>query len=169
MATGESLSYELPFPLAGDEVKVHTDIKQLVDRLEAVLPSASYSQIAALNNSGSSIAAGDPVYITGYSSNHTTVAKATSSTTSPILGLSKQAIADDATGIVVVAGVVEDINTSGFSAGDILFVGSTGGLTTTQPSSGAAVGVVAHAAEHGSIIIDAKGNGTWGALKAGLA
>lgn len=168
MATGESASYELPFPLAGDEVKVHTDIKQLVDRLESVLPSASYSQILALNNSGSSITAGDPVYITGYTT-HTTVARATSSTTNPILGLAKSSIANGSTGIVVVSGVVEDINTSGYTAGDILFVGSGGGLTTTQPSTGAAVGVVAHAAEHGSIIIDAKGNGTWGALKAGLA
>ena len=85
------------------------------------------------------------------------------------MGLAKSSIANGSTGIVVVSGVVEDINTSGYTAGDILFVGSGGGLTTTQPSTGAAVGVVAHAAEHGSIIIDAKGNGTWGALKAGLA
>jgi hypothetical protein len=169
MATGESASYDLPFPLAGDQVKVHTDIKQLVDRLEAVLPAASYSQIVARNVSGTTISAGDPVYITGYQSNNTTVARATSSTTNPILGLAKQSIANNATGVVVVSGVVEDINTSAFTAGDILFVGSSGGLTTTQPASGAAVGVVAHAAEHGSIIIDAKGNGTWGALKAGLA
>jgi hypothetical protein len=40
-------------------------------------------------------------------------------------------------------------------------------LSTTQ--SGGAVGVIAKKAVEGVIIVEAKGNGTWGALKAGLA
>jgi hypothetical protein len=167
MATGESQTYDLPYPLSDDPVNVHGDIRQLVEKLEAVLPLASYSQIRVLNNSGQSIAAGDPVYVTGYTT-ATTVARATSSTTQPILGLAKTSIVNGVNGIVVVSGILENVNTSGFTAGDILYAGEFGGLTTQQDAGGA-VGIVAHAAPSGLIIVEAKGNGTWGALKAGLA
>jgi hypothetical protein len=167
MATGESQNYDLPYPLSADPVNVHGDLRQLVDKLETVLPLASYSQIRVLNSSGQSISAGDPVYVTGYTT-ATTVAKATSSTTQPILGLAKTNIANGVNGIVVVSGILENINTSGFTAGDILYAGTSGGLTTQQDVGGA-VGIVAYAASAGLIIVEAKGNGTWGALKAGLA
>jgi len=167
MASGESNAYDLPYPLATDPVNVHGDIRDLVQKLEAVLPLASYSQIAALNNTQTNIQAGDPVYVTGYTT-ATTIARATSATTQPILGLAKTNIAAGVNGIVVVSGVLEGINTSNFSAGDILYAGTSGGLTTQQDVGGA-VGVVAHAATLGLIIVEAKGNGTWGALKAGLA
>jgi hypothetical protein len=167
MATGESQNYDLPYPLSADPVNVHGDLRQLVDKLEAVLPLASYSQIRVLNSSGQSISAGDPVYVTGYTT-ATTVAKATSSTTQPILGLAKTNIANGVNGIVVVSGILENVNTSGFTAGDILYAGTSGGLTTQQDVGGA-VGIVAYAASAGLIIVEAKGNGTWGALKAGLA
>lgn len=168
MATGESSAYDLPYPLFDDPVNVHGDIKQLVDKLEAVLPLASYSQVRVLNNSGAAISAGDPVYVTGYIS-ATTIARATSSTTAPILGLAKTNIANNANGIVVVSGILEGINTSSFTAGDILYAGPTGGLVISPQDAGGAVGIVAHAASIGLIIVEAKGNGTWGALKAGLA
>jgi hypothetical protein len=167
MATGESTNYDLPYPLSDDPVNVHGDIQQLVEKLEAVLPLASYSQLAVLNNSGTAITAGDPVYVTGYTA-QTTVARATSATTQPILGLAKTNIPNGDSGIIVVSGILEGINTSGFTAGDILYAGASGGLTIT-PDAGGAVGVVAHAASSGLIIVEAKGNGTWGALKAGLA
>jgi hypothetical protein len=167
MASGESTNYDLPYPLATDPVNVHGDIRELVQKLEAVLPLASYSQVRVLNNSGVAITAGDPVYVTGYTT-ATTVARATSSTTQPILGLAKTDIAIGANGIAVVSGILENVNTSGFSAGDILYAGASGGLTTSQDPGGA-VGIVAHAASSGLIIVEAKGNGTWGALKAGLA
>ncbi len=167
MATGESQTYDLPYPLSEDPVNVHGDLRQLVEKLEAVLPLASYSQIRVLHSSGQNISAGDPVYVTGYTT-ATTVAKATSSTTQPILGLAKTSIANGVNGIVVVSGILENVNTSGFTAGDILYAGTSGGLTTQQDVGGA-VGIVAYAASAGLIIVEAKGNGTWGALKAGLA
>jgi hypothetical protein len=167
MATGQSGTYDLPYPLAEDNVNVHGDIKQLVEKLEAVLPLASFSQVSVLNNSGENISAGDPVYVTGYTTT-TTVARAKHDTTSPILGLAKTAIVNGANGIVVVSGVVQNINTSAFSAGDILYSGEDGGLNNTQHHGGA-VAVVIYAAENGIVSVDSKGNGTWGALKAGLA
>jgi len=167
MATGQSDAYDLPYPLAEDNVNVHGDIKQLVEKLEAVLPLASYSQVNVLNNSGQVINAGDPVYVTGYTT-ATTVAKATQSTTAPILGLAKSSIVNNANGIVVVSGIIQNINTSAFAAGDILHAGTNGGLTNAELPGGA-VAVVVYAAENGIVSVDSKGNGTWGALKAGLA
>lgn len=167
MATGQSNSYDLPYPLAEDNVNVHGDIKQLVEKLEAVLPLASYSQVSVLNNTLTDISSGDPVYVTGYTTS-TTVARANHETTLPILGLSKNIILPGSSGIVIVSGVLENVNTSAFTAGDILYSAESGGLTN-QLHHGGAVGVVVYASEHGIISVDAKGNGTWGALKAGLS
>ena len=166
-----STEYSIPYPEGTDPVNVHGDIRSLVERLEVVLPplGVSYFQIQVLNDSGSTLAAGTPVYATGYTTK-TTIAKSLPSTTNPILGLTKTSIANGSDGIVVVAGVMENINTSGFSNGDVLYIGSSGGLTATRPTTGSgAVGIVAHAAAEGIIIVEAKGNGTWGALKSGLA
>ena len=63
------------------------------------------------------------------------------------------------------------MNTSSYTAGDILYVGTSGGLTDTQPAGGSgAVGVVLKADSTTGVIIvlGAKGNSTWGAVKAGL-
>jgi hypothetical protein len=171
MATGNSEVYSIPYPLSSDSVNVHGDVQSLVERLEVILPplGVSYFQIQVLNNSGADLDAGTPVYATGYTTK-TTIAKSLPSTSSPILGLTKTSIANNSEGIVVVAGVMENINTSGFSNGDVLYVGTSGGLTSTRPATGSgAVGIVAHAAADGIIIVEAKGNGTWGALKSGLA
>jgi hypothetical protein len=162
-----SSQYNLPFPLATDSVDVHGDIKDLVEALAEALPTASYSQLEVENVSGSTINAGDPVFISGYNTK-TRVSRATSSTTLPILGLAKSEILNNGSGIIVVSGVLSGVNTSGFTAGNILYAGVSGGLTATTDAGGA-VGIVAHAASSGVIIVEAKGNGTWGALKAGLA
>lgn len=168
---GSSTLYNLPYPKSTAPVNVHGDIENLVDKLEAVLPPLGVSafQMPVLNNSGENLSAGTPVYTTGYSGK-TTIAKALSSTTDPILGLTRTSIADGSEGIVIVAGVLDEVNTSGFSDGDVLYVATIGGLTNIRPVTGSgAVGIVAHAAESGVIIVEAKGNGTWGALKNGLA
>jgi hypothetical protein len=167
MATGQSDSYDLPYPLAEDMVNVHGDIQQLVEKLEAVLPLASYSQVSVKNTSLEAISAGDPLYVTGYTTS-TTVARSKHINTQPILGLAKTSIAVNANGICVVSGVVQGVNTSGYSVGDILYVDTEGGLSNSV-GHGGAVGVVVYAAENGIISVDSKGNGTWGALKAGLA
>ena len=171
----------LPYPLASDDVNVHGDIKDLVTKLEEILPplGLSYFQISVRNETGSLISAGDPVYASGYSSGsaRTLITKLTGSSTQTLLGLSKTNIANNANGVVVVGGVLEGLNTSLFSSGSILYVGQTGGLVSgandssgAKPAnSGVAIGIVAHAGNPGIIIVQAKGNGTWGALKNGLA
>lgn len=176
MATGSTNDgiFNLPFPIAEDPVNVHGDIEALADRLKIVLPPLGISafQMSVKNTSGSTLPSGTPVYVNGYTT-ITTVANATPSISAPILGLLKQQLANNETGIVVVAGVLEGINLtdSSFDNGQPVYVAPSGGLTGTRPASGnaTAVGVVAHKAENGIIIVQAKGNGTWGALKDGLS
>lgn len=171
MATGESNIYELPFPIADDAVNVHGDIRQLVEKLEAILPSfgVGYFQLNIINGSTETLPAGTPVYADGFTTK-TVIQKALPTTTSPILGLIKDELGPGEEGVCVVAGVLENINTSGFSDGDVLYVGELGGITNVRPADGSgAVGIVAHAATTGIIIVEAKGNGTWGALRDGLA
>ena len=109
--TNTSGSFPLPYPESSDPVNVHGDIKDLASEVSQTLSALNLSiiQINVINNSGSAITAGSPVYATGYTT-ATTVSKATP-TTSPILGLAKQAIASGASGVVVVAGVLNNINT----------------------------------------------------------
>jgi hypothetical protein len=168
--TNTSGNFPLPYPESSDPVNVHGDIRDLAAEVSQTLDALNLSiiQITVINNSGSSIPAGTPVYATGYTT-ATTVAKATPAT-SPILGLAKQAIPVDQSGVVVVAGVMNNINTSSFANGEVLYVATGGGLTNARPVGGSgAVGIVAHASTNGTIIVEAKGNGTWGSLKAGLA
>jgi predicted RecA/RadA family phage recombinase len=170
----ETLIYDLPFPIDSDPVDVASDIQALAERIEAVLPSLGlpYFTHEVRNNSGAIIAKGDPVYVTGFSTK-TTVAKSLGNTlaTFPVIGLATTSIANGSDGVVIVSGVFSDVNTSSYTAGNILYVATAGGLTTTQPTTGSgAVGVVlkANATTGVILVLGSKGNGTWGAVKAGL-
>ena len=174
---GNSLT-GIKYPLETSPVNVHGDFKKLAESLDAILPSygVSYFQIDVINQSGATISAGVPVYVVGHTtSGITKIAKALPSTTSPILGLLKNTTSSTElgvkNGVVVVAGVMEGLNTSGFGTGDVLYVGTSGGLTNVRPTGGsAAVGICAYAhSVNGIVIVEAKGNGTWGALRDGLS
>jgi hypothetical protein len=167
-------TYDFPYPLASDQVNIHDDIKSLADRIEFVLPGIGvpYNSLEVTNVSGVSIAKGDPVYVTGFSGK-TTIAKCVSGNinTFPVLGLAENAMATGTDGVVIVSGVFSDINTTSYTAGNVLYVGSSGGLTATQPATGSgAVAVVAKSGSSGIIVVGSvKGNGTWASLKAGLS
>jgi hypothetical protein len=174
MATGATTTYDLPYPILSDPVNVHGDIQSLAEQIELILPSLGlpYFTHEVKNVSGASIAKGDPVYVTGFSTK-TTVAKsvATDLTTFPVIGLATTAIANGSDGVVLVSGIFTGLNTSSYTAGNRLYVGTSGGLTATQPAGGSgATGVVLKANSTTGVIlvIPAKGNGTWGAVKAGL-
>jgi len=175
MATGATSTYDLPYPLFSDPVNIHGDLQDLAEQIELILPTVGlpYHTIEVKNVSGVSIAKGDPVYITGFSTK-TTVAKsvATNLATFPVLGLAQSAIGNGTDGVVVISGVFTNINTNSYSIGNILYVATAGGLTATQPTTGSgAVAVVAKSnATTGILIVgQPKGNGTWGSLKAGLS
>jgi hypothetical protein len=175
MATGATSTYDLPYPLLTDPVNVHEDIQSLAERLELILSSVGvpFISLEVKNTTGATIAKGTPVYISGYSTKPL-VAKSDSDdlTTFPVVGITQAAISDGADGVIIVSGVFEGINTSSYTAGEILYVANGGGLTDTIPAGGSgAVAVVAKSnASTGIIIVgQPKGNGTWGSMKAGLA
>jgi hypothetical protein len=170
----ETATYDLPYPTDASPVDVAGDLQALAEAIDAVLPSLGlpYFTHEVRNNSGATIAKGDPVYVTGFSTK-TTVAKsvATDLATFPVMGLATTAITNGSDGVVIVSGIFSNVDTSSYTAGNRLYVATAGGLTATQPAGGSgATGVVLKAnATTGIILVTpTKGNGTWGAVKAGL-
>ncbi|MFA6325042.1 MAG: hypothetical protein WCX46_02330, partial [Candidatus Paceibacterota bacterium] len=95
--------------------------------------------IQVMNSTGSTIPDGSAVYINGADvSGIPTIALAQANTliTSQVVGITTNNILDGDIGYVVSSGSIHDLNTSSFSAGDILYLSSTtpGNFTTTKPS-----------------------------------
>lgn len=170
----ETLIYDFPYPLSSDPVDIVGDIQSLAERIEAVLPtiSTTYVTIEVTNSSGATISKGDPVYLTGHTGTKPEVTKLTNTMNYPVLGLAQSTFATATDGVIVISGIFTNVSTSSYSVGNILYTGTSGGLTATQPATGGtAVGVVAKSHATTGVIIVGKptGNGTWAALKAGLA
>jgi len=116
------------------------------------------------NNTGLQINNGQVVYISGATGQNPTVALAQSNAiaTSQTIGVATHDIPNNTTGKITVQGLVNDINTSSFVDGDLLYVSSTvaGGLTATPPPSPdnvCLVGYVAYAhTTNGKILISPK-------------
>jgi hypothetical protein len=194
MATGQSFNYpNMKYPLASDPVNVHGDIKMLVDALNDILPPLGMTSVSSpVRNASSSLSvlAGTPVFISGsvvYGDKRVpTVEKYNPSNPNhnpdvPILGLMQADMLptnspnpDDANGVVVVSGIIQMNTTDIGDPGAKVYVNGNGALVGVRPATGPAryVGVVAIRATKpngGMIIVQTKGNGTWGALKDGLS
>jgi hypothetical protein len=171
----------LSYPIASDPVNVHGDFKVLVDALNNILPPLGYgaAYIDVRNTTGTAISQGIPVFISGSLSGKSLIQKYDPSSVShnpdvPILGLVKNDIPNNSNGLVIVSGVIQ-MNTTGLgSAGTKVYVDNTGTLVAGRPATGparyiAVVAIQATLAEGGMLIVQTKGNGTWGALKDGLS
>ena len=180
MASGETTLFDIPFPLNSDPVNVANDMQALAERIDVILPTIGlpYHTLEITNNSGFSISKGDPIYISGFNNTsgkpEITKSQASDITTFPVVGLAQTAIGNGSDGVIVISGVFTGIDTSSYTAGNLLYVGLSGGLTATQPIStttnSAVVGVVSKANLNGTILVGSfRGNGTWGSMKAGLA
>ena len=173
MATGATANYDLPYPLSSDPVDIHGDLQDLAEQIELILPNLVNHTIEVRNISGATIAKATPVYVTGFNTK-TTIGKCDSDNlaTFPVLGLTSSAIGNNSDGVIVLSGVFTDISTASYTAGDVLYVASGGGLTATKPASNVVtVGVVAKSnATTGVILVTSPRSraGTWGALKEGL-
>jgi hypothetical protein len=147
----ETPVYDIPYPTNSSPVDVAGDLQAIAERIEVILPTIGlpYHTLEVVNNSGVSIAKGDPVYISGFGTSKPRITKSQASTiaTFPVIGLAQSAIGNGSDGVVVISGVFTDINTSSYAAGDRLYVGSSGVI----------------------LVGSFKGNGTWGSMKAGLA
>lgn len=89
------------------------------------------------NNSGVAIANGQVVRVTGASGNALTIALADATdaiTSTSTVGVATEDIADNASGMVTMIGLVRGIDTSAFTEGDTLYLSETAGaLTATSP------------------------------------
>ena len=88
------------------------------------------------NQTGSTLAAGTVVYINGASGNIATVAKADPSsdaTSAQTFGVTQAAILNNSNGVIVLIGDVTDLNTSAYTDGTQLYLGTAGTLTATKP------------------------------------
>jgi hypothetical protein len=172
----------MKYPIASDPVNVHGDFKVLVDALNNILPPLGMTSVSSpvRNNTNLPFSAGTPVYITGNVSHSgqmkTTVERYNPSglnhnPDAPILGLIQTGISAMSDGVAVVSGILQ-MNTSGLGApGTKVYINSNGELVGGRPSTGPAryVAVVAVQGAQGLIVVQTKGNGTWGALKDGLS
>jgi hypothetical protein len=114
---------------------VYNDISDVTHQL------GQESYVRVFNNSGSTILNGKVVYISGGElvEGRPTIelAIATNSNTSRVIGLATHDIPTNSYGYVTGFGLVNDVDTSSFSSGDVLFLSGTiaGDLQNTPPSS----------------------------------
>ena len=131
MASGETITYDLPYPVASDPVNVHGDIQDLAEAIDAILPTLGlpYHTLEVVNNTGATIAKASPVYISGFGATKPRITKsdANTSATFPVVGLAQAAITNGSDGVIIVNGIFSDVNTSAYAAGDRLYVAAGGG------------------------------------------
>ena len=173
----------LSYPIASDPVNVHGDFKVLVDALNDILPPLGYgaAYIDVRNTTGATIFQGTPVFISGSVTDKSLIQKYNPSSVShnpnvPILGLAKNDIPHNSNGAVIVSGVIKMDTTflGAAPAGTKIYVDNTGTLVAGRPATGparyvAVVAIQATLQNGGMLIVQTKGNGTWGALKDGLS
>jgi hypothetical protein len=100
-----------------------------------------------INNTGSTIPNGSPVYVTSTSSGQTypnvALAKADVAATSAVIGLTNGSIANGAIGYVTSQGTIDNVNTGSFTVGQVLYLSpySAGQLMNTIPPTGITVQV----------------------------
>lgn len=114
----------------------------------------------AENAETTTLQVGEVVYLYGGTGNHASVKRAdngSDTTSSKTVGVVASAITAGNAGPVVTRGYVNGINLStGYTAGDVLWLGSSGAFTTTKPSSPdhlVFVGVVVRATNNGIIYV----------------
>ena len=92
--------------------------------------------IIVKNVSGGSLTKGTPVHATGTAGNASEVIAASASQAShmPATFILNEDLADEAEGEGLIVGFIQDISTTGFTQGDVLYVGPDGGYTNVKPT-----------------------------------
>ena len=103
-----------------------------------LVPTVNNFTRPVYNATGSTIAAGTPVYVTGTDSTtgraDVAPADASNSAKMPAIGVVSAAIAASTGGLVYIAGEVDNLNTSSWTDGQALYVAAGGGLTNAAPT-----------------------------------
>lgn len=105
-----------------------------------VLQIGQEEVLRVLNTTGSTLTSGQVVYIVGASGSRPTVALAQANdepTSTKVIGIVTETIANNAQGFVTTAGLVRDLNTSAFAEGAVLWLSATtpGAITSTKPTA----------------------------------
>ena len=118
------------------------------------------TQLIATNNTGTDIANGKLVYVSGASGNRVTIALADADATGQggVIGMTTQAILNNQSGKVTLLGLVRDINTLAFPDGSPVYLSTTPGeMTLTPPAFPASIYIVGYIsrshAVNGSVLI----------------
>lgn len=151
----DAIKYDTATPkttLSIGETRWNDEVKTIETKLSAsvTLQHGQELLVRVFNNTGNAIPNGKAVYISGApgSSPITYITLASNVNyldSSRTIGLTTETIADQAYGFVCIIGVVNDIDTSAFNVGDLLYLGSAGALTSTiptPPSIRVAIGIV---------------------------
>jgi hypothetical protein len=116
----------------------------------AFVGEARKEYIIARNKTGSTIAKGKVVYLSGATGNKATMALAQAdaeATSARTIGILVEETAANGDGKVIISGAAENIDTSAFTAGQTVYLSSSvaGGLQTTLPAAplhGVVIGIV---------------------------
>lgn len=92
--------------------------------------------ITVRNVSGGTLLKGTPVHDTGTTSSTPNViaADASSALSMPATFVLNEDVANNAEGQAIIIGIIEDVDTSAFSAGDVIYVANGGGFTNVKPT-----------------------------------
>ena len=133
--------------LPGGNVNLNIGLEQLVPR-------------QCRNESGVDIDNGDLVFLSDYIGNNPYIelANADSADTSKVIGMATEDIPDGDRGYVTTYGIVREVNTSGYTANDLLYLDTTDGQYTnikpSQPNYAIQIGRIWRVhAEEGEILI----------------
>ena len=105
-----------------------------------VLQVGQEEVLRALNTTGVTLTSGQVVYVTGASGQRPTIALAQANaemTSTKVVGIVTETIANNAQGFVTTSGLVRGFNTSAFAEGAVLWLSAStaGGITSTRPSA----------------------------------
>ena len=146
--------------VAGTQATVSID--QTLITGAAAATNAQTVRTYVKNTTGTTIAKGSAVYVSGATGDNALIALSTASTelgSSKTLGITAESIANDAFGYVVESGYLTGINTTGISAGTSIWLGNTPGALVfgappAEPSHSVYLGVVIREQQNnGSILV----------------
>jgi hypothetical protein len=142
--TNKPVSTATQTALNGKANTVHTHVIGDVTGLQTLLDDAFGTPLnqatvkVAYNQTGSSIAKGQAVYINGSQGTRLTVALANANseaTAARTIGIAAQAIANNASGYITCVGILSGLNTNSLTEGQAIWLApSAGGLTSTRPT-----------------------------------
>jgi hypothetical protein len=135
--------------LVDDDLLVVVDSEAVPQTTKHVKKSTALNSVylSVKKSTAGTINPGEAVYIVGYDSGDDVstveLADNSSSSSMPAFGIAKTVITNTDTGIVVLGGELTGLDTSSYSIGTSLYIGTAGQLTATKPDNGAQIQKIA--------------------------